>query len=94
MVATRLAHHQLHRLPVIDAEGRPLGMVSIGDLARAGATPRGAADGSAARVARTLAAVKQPRALAVQPVEPAEPVPVATTVATAAARRTTHQPQR
>lgn len=59
--------NQVRRVPVIDAEGRPVGMLAMNDLARLAArTKKGSLDRS---VIETLAAVGQPRgpALTVSP---------------------------
>ena len=52
---------QVRRLPVVDAEGRPVGLLSLNDLAReatrTGASQRGLLNG----FARTLAAICRPR---------------------------------
>jgi CBS domain-containing protein len=52
--------HQVHRLPVLDAESRPAGLVSMNDLARLAARAR--KSGVDREFVRTLAAVCQPRA--------------------------------
>ena len=61
---------QVRRLPVIDREGRPLGILSLNDLVRAAASGRGR-NGADREVIRTLAAVSQPRLRTIQgtPVE-------------------------
>lgn len=58
-----MQEHQVRRLPVIDDDGRPLGVVSLNDVARAAAAEKHSkADGlSPGRVASTLAAVCRPR---------------------------------
>jgi CBS domain-containing protein len=52
-----MGKHQIHRMPVIDDQGHPTGMVSLNDIARAATAgqlpPR--------EVASTLAAVSAPR---------------------------------
>lgn len=65
--------HQIRRLPVLDTESRPVGMVSMNDLARlAGRAKRSTVD---RELVRTLAAVCQPRAHVALPkaVEPERP---------------------
>lgn len=57
----RMSEHQIRRMPVIDGEGHPIGIVSLNDLARAstaGAVP-------ATEITATLAAVSAPRPLTV-----------------------------
>lgn len=52
---------RVRRVPVVDAEGRPLGVLSLNDLARN--LQRGKSNGlSADPIARTLAAICTPRA--------------------------------
>ncbi len=60
-----MARHQIRRLPVLDPEGRPVGMVSLNDLARVAnrqhpAVPAGANAVSLADTARTMAAICAP----------------------------------
>lgn len=50
-----MKRHQLHRIPVIDRGGHPIGIVTLRDLAR----ERGA--GGAAELMGTFAAISQPR---------------------------------
>jgi CBS domain-containing protein len=57
--------HQLHRLPVTDAQGRLVGIVSVNDLARAATRLRGnGRQQMCADVGETIAAVGRPRELA------------------------------
>lgn len=56
----RMAEKQLRRLPVVDAAGHPVGVLSINDVARDAATSLGG-NGAQREVARTLAAICQPR---------------------------------
>jgi len=63
-----MIEHQIRRIPVLDAEGRLLGILSLSDLAQAAARVEpGAAGGCGGRsltaTARTLAAVSAPRLL-------------------------------
>lgn len=55
-----MAEKQVRRLPVVDAAGKPVGIVSLNDLARAADRPGRLKDGLA-KVLHTLAAVCQPR---------------------------------
>jgi CBS domain-containing protein len=55
--------HQVRRLPVVDAQGHPIGVISLSDLSREAVhehdlSPRELSDDD---VVRTLAAVSQPR---------------------------------
>lgn len=54
--------HQIRRLPVVDSERAPVGLLSLNDIARAGVTYNWQSDEglSAHSVASTLAAVCQP----------------------------------
>lgn len=54
-----MQENQIRRVPVLDADGRPTGIVSLNDLARlAGRMHRGQVD---RELIRTLAAISQPR---------------------------------
>ena len=56
--------HQLRRIPVVDANGKPIGIVSMNDLARHAQRGGRRPDGlSAESIVRTLAAVCQPSAV-------------------------------
>jgi CBS domain-containing protein len=55
--------HQIRRLPVIDSEHRPIGIVSLNDLARLAAHAK--RSGVDRELVQTLAAVCQPRARAI-----------------------------
>jgi CBS domain-containing protein len=55
-----MQRHQVRRLAVVDASGRLVGIVSMGDLARvAGRNPRNV---QSDEITRTLAAISEPRA--------------------------------
>lgn len=58
-VAKRMAHNKVRRIPVVDDAQRPIGVVSLNDLALAMSRTR---EITAAEVARTLAAIVAPRA--------------------------------
>ena len=60
-VAQVMAHHQIRRIPVIDAEGKPIGIVSLNDLARESAQPDTKMKHGAQKVAHTLASICTPR---------------------------------
>ena len=66
-----LQQRQIRRIPVLDADRRPVGMLSLNDLARMALQQHPSAPGmvdgvSSSSVARTLAAVCSPRRAAVQ----------------------------
>jgi CBS domain-containing protein len=63
----RARQHQLHRIVVVDADGRLTGVVAIADLSRAAAANKG--NSAANELLKTLAAVKRSRS------EPATIVP-------------------
>lgn len=52
-----MSEHQIRRMPVIDHEGHPVGIVSLNDLARASTTGKV----PPAEITATLAAVSAPR---------------------------------
>jgi CBS domain-containing protein len=51
---------QVHRLPVVDEEGTPIGMLSLSDVARRVRQASGAKSNGAADLAETLAAICEP----------------------------------
>jgi CBS domain-containing protein len=55
-----MERHKVRRIPVVDAEGRPLGLLSLGDLARKGAQPSASQQTLVTGFARTLAAICRP----------------------------------
>lgn len=56
-VENTMREHQIHRMPVIDDQGHPIGIVSLNDIARAASTGTVPAQD----VVATLAAVSAPR---------------------------------
>jgi CBS domain-containing protein len=58
---TIMAEHQIRRLPVVDGQNQPIGILSLSDVARAAAQPAPGMKNGVAAVARTLAAIGQPR---------------------------------
>ena len=56
-----MAEHQVRRLPVVDAEGHPIGMVSLNDLAREAVQPDSKLRHGLQKIAHTLAAICRPR---------------------------------
>jgi len=61
-----MRERRIRRLPVVDDENRPIGMVSLNDLARLAAHTRRI--GVEHEIVRTLADVSRPRGHAVEPV--------------------------
>jgi CBS domain-containing protein len=60
---------QVHRLPVVDDAGQLLGVISLADIARESARQAGSKTPrvSASEIGETLAAIRQPRAIAAAP---------------------------
>lgn len=56
-----MSTQQVRRIPVVDPEGKPLGVISIDDLAKESVQPKSRMQDGMARVARTLAAFCRPR---------------------------------
>lgn len=63
---------QIRRVPVVDADGVLVGMISLGDIARYLRPRATQAPASVARLLDTLAAISEPRARASVPPPPAE----------------------
>lgn len=63
-VAARMQAEQVRRVPVLDGDGAAVGMIGLGDLARHVAEGRVTNGLGADTIARTLAAISQPRAIA------------------------------
>ena len=61
-----MSRHQVRRLPVVDGDGKPVGVISLSDLALESTRPDTRMKNGLAEVARTLAAVCKPRTLAQQ----------------------------
>jgi CBS domain-containing protein len=53
--------HQLRRIPVVDADNRPIGLLSVNDLARNSLRPSPARRGLLVTFATTLASICRPR---------------------------------
>lgn len=66
-----MADKHIRRLPVVDAEGHPVGVLSLNDLARAVASA-GKENGAQRGVVRTLAAICEPRGHRAKPMTKAE----------------------
>lgn len=67
-----MQQHQVRRLPVLDRQGRPVGMLSLNDLARVATLQHPAANGlpdgiSVSSIAQTLSAVCAPRSCELEP---------------------------
>lgn len=60
-IEERMAERQIRRMPVIDEDRRPIGVLSMNDLAIEGAQPDTRMVNGAARIIRTLAAICRPR---------------------------------
>jgi CBS domain-containing protein len=56
-----MAEHQVRRIPVVDEDNRPLGVLSLNDLALESVEPDTRMKDGASKVAHTLAAVCRPR---------------------------------
>lgn len=56
-----MADHQLRRIPVIDTNRKPVGMLSLSDLAVESVQPDTRMKNGQSRIAHTLAAICQPR---------------------------------
>jgi CBS domain-containing protein len=79
-----MADRQIRRLPVVDSEGRPIGILSINDVARQ-AVPDGAKVLGGNAVVKTLAAISRRRLLLATPApQPLGPVMKAPRVVSAA----------
>ena len=59
-----MSQHRIRRLPVLDSANRPLGVISLNDLAIQAAQPDTQMKHGISKVARMLAAVCQPHAAA------------------------------
>ena len=55
-----MSHNQIRRVPVIDAAGKPVGVVSLNDIARESAQPDSKIKYGLQKVAHTLAAICRP----------------------------------
>jgi CBS domain-containing protein len=59
-----MAKHQVRRIPIVDDAGKPIGIVSMNDLAMESVQPDTAMKHGPSKLAQTLAAICQPRAQA------------------------------
>jgi CBS domain-containing protein len=57
-----MSRHRIRRLPVVDAAGRPLGVISLNDLAIEAVQPNTRMKNGVPKIVHTLAAVCQPHA--------------------------------
>ena len=55
-----MSHNQIRRVPVIDAAGQPVGVLSLNDIARESAQPDSKIKYGLQKVAHTLAAICRP----------------------------------
>lgn len=69
-VESLMRDHQIRRVPVVDTDGRPVGLFAMNDLARLAS--RAKKSGVDREVVRTLAAVCRPRHAVPAPVAPTE----------------------
>ena len=60
-VERMMAEHQVRRIPVVDEDNRPVGLLSLNDLALESVEPDTRLKNGVANVAHTLAAVCRPR---------------------------------
>ncbi|HTR54198.1 MAG TPA: CBS domain-containing protein [Kofleriaceae bacterium] len=56
-----MVKHQVRRLPIVDANDKPVGMISMNDFAREAARPGSRIKDGFTRAIQTLAAICQPR---------------------------------
>ena len=56
-----MAKHQVRRIPIVDDDGKPLGIISLNDLAIESVQPDSAMNHGPSKLAHTLAAICQPR---------------------------------
>ena len=56
-----MSKHQVRRIPVIDGAGRPIGIVSLSDLARESVQPKTQMKHGPSKIAHTVAAICRPR---------------------------------
>jgi CBS domain-containing protein len=56
-----MSQKQIRRLPVMDGQNRPMGVISMNDIARAAASHRNSATDH--QVVKTIAAICEPRPL-------------------------------
>jgi len=56
-----MSAHQVRRVPVVDADGKPIGVVSIDDLAREAVQPDSRMKNGPAKVTHAFAAISRPR---------------------------------
>ena len=56
-----MSKFQVHRIPVVDAAGKPIGMISMSDLAIESVQPDTSMKHGPSKIAHTLAAISRPR---------------------------------
>ena len=57
-----MAEHQVRRVPVVDSNGKPVGVLSMSNLAIGSVQPDTQMKSGPSKIAHTLAAICQPRA--------------------------------
>jgi CBS domain-containing protein len=72
-----MSEKQIHRLPVVDGDGRPLGVLSFTDVARETARSRNVGGAAQREFVTTAGAICRSRSSEVQPVRPATMVATA-----------------
>ena len=60
-VEAAMSANQLHRIPIVDSESRPVGMISVNDLALEAVRPDSRLAQGRGRVANLVAAINRPR---------------------------------
>lgn len=56
-----MAEHHLRRIPVVDGDGRPVGILSVADIAREAAESKPRLDEGTAETMHVIAAILQPK---------------------------------
>jgi CBS domain-containing protein len=62
-IAELMAQHQIRRMPIVDDHGRPIGMISLSDVATESVEPDTRLKTGVSMVTHTLAAICRPRML-------------------------------
>jgi CBS domain-containing protein len=60
-IEQQMMDHQIRRIPVVDDDDKPIGMITLNDLALESAQPDTRIKNAATKIAHTLAAVCHPR---------------------------------
>lgn len=56
-----MAENQVHRIPIVDDDGKPVGLLSLNDLAIESVQPHTQMKNAPSKIAHTLAAICRPR---------------------------------